>query len=108
MSLKPQPPEALGLVNLSQATQQIFFFSSTPSHQNLVNKYCILLYRLTKQDIVYVEMALSTDLSIVSFPAWESLFVDQLIALCLILSTIEVNRSLLSAAKMFWKPQILS
>lgn len=45
--------------------------------------------RLTKQDIVYVEMALSTDLSIVSFPAWESLFVDQLIALCLILSTIE-------------------
>lgn len=47
--------------------------------------------RLTKQDIVYVEMALSTDLSIVSFPAWESLFVDQLIALCLILSTIEVE-----------------
>lgn len=38
-------------------------------------------------------MALSTDLSIVSFPAQESLFGDELIAFCRILSTIEVNKS---------------
>ena len=95
MSLKPKPPKALGLVNLSQATQHIFFFSSTPSHQNLVNTYYIILHMLTdrkKQDIVYVGIALSTDLSMVKFPARESLFVDHLIAFCLILSTMEVNR----------------
>ena len=110
ISLSPSPPIALGVVNLSQANQQIFFFSSAPSHQNLVKTDCILLHRLTgsqKQDIVYVGIALSTALSIVSFPALESLLVDQLIAFCLILSTIEVNRSFFFLPKCSGKPKYL-
>ena len=52
-------------------------------------------------------MALSTDLSIVSFPARESLFGDQLIAFCRILSTIEVNKSLFLLPKCSSSPRYL-
>lgn len=48
---------------------------------------------------------MSTEFSIVIFPARDKCLVDQLTALCLILSTIEVNRSLFLLPKCSGKPR---
>lgn len=66
------------------------------------------LHKLTgssKQDIEKVGMAVSTDFSIVSFPAFDRNLVDLVDALCLILSTIEVKRSLFLLPKCSGNPR---
>lgn len=96
MSLKPSPPLLFGWVSRFHGTQHIFFLSGFESHHNLVNADCILLQRETrilKQDMVYAGMDDRTDWSIVSFPALERSFVDQLAALCFIRSTMRLKRS---------------
>ena len=110
ISLSLNPPSALGFVSWSHATQQIFFSPSTSSHQNLVSTDWILLHRLTgswKHDMEYVGTALRTAFNIVSLPALDSLFVDQLTTLCRILSTMEVNKSFFLFPKCSGNPRYL-
>lgn len=110
MSRSPNPPYALGLVRVSHATQHIFLVPYGLSHQNLVSADWIRLQSETdsmKVDIVWFGMAVNTDFNIVNFPALDRNFVVQLAALCRILSTTEVNRSLFRLPKCSGRPKYL-
>jgi len=109
--MSPRPPPAFGLVILLHAIQHIFLvLFRESSHQKRVKTDCIRLHRLagiSKQDIGYVGMESMTDLSIVSFPALDSRLIDQLEALCLIRSTMEVNISRFFLPKYSGSPRYL-
>lgn len=110
MSQKPKPHSFFGFVSFTQDVQHIFLLLSFPSHQKRVKADWILLHRLTgssKQDIVCVGEADSTDFKIVIFPALDKYRLDQLAACCRILSTKEVNRSFFLRPKSSGRPRYL-
>lgn len=108
ISLNERPPTSFPLVSLSQTTQHIFFLPFVASHPNLVRVDCILLQRLAgslKQDIVYVGIEDKTDCNMTIFFAVDKCLEDQLIALCLILSTMRLKRSFFLVPKCFGRPR---
>ena len=84
-----------------------FQFPSGLSHENRVIADCILLIRDTrslKHVMEYEGMGGSTLCSIGNFPAEERCLLDQLLAFCLILITIELKRSFFLRPKCSGRP----
>ena len=106
--MNPNPPSFFDFVIVSQAIQDIFFVHVLESHQKRVSTDWILLQREVgslKHCIAWLGIGDSTLLRRVIFPTVERNMLVQPLALCLILSTMDVNRSFFLRPKCSGKPR---
>ena len=96
ISLNPRLPFLFGLVIFSEDIHTILCLSGSESHQKCWIVDWMLEHRdwgSLKHDMECKGIEVSTLVSIVLFPALDRYFEDQLTAFCLILSTMDANRS---------------